>query len=83
MKKNIHNFQINHILADGRVISDEEFMSKPFVVNAETNKQVIEDILLILLPEHIKQQKQMEKFRKNQKRKEELLKELAELGGEG
>lgn len=82
MKKNIHNFTITHTLADGTVISDEEFMAKPFVVNAEINKQVFDDIKLILMPEHIKQQRQLEKMKKTQQRREELLKELAELGGD-
>ena len=64
MRKIIYNFTISHKLADGTVISDEEFMAKPFVVNAELNKQVIEDIKLILMPEHIKRLKQMEQLKK-------------------
>ncbi|MGN0960621.1 MAG: hypothetical protein ACI4PF_00310 [Christensenellales bacterium] len=82
MKKNIHNFKITHILADGTIISDEEFMAKPFVVRAETNQQVIQDIMMILMPEHIKQQKQMERYRKDKERREKLLLELASIGGD-
>lgn len=82
MKRNIHNFQINHILADGTVISDEEFMAKPFVVRAETNQEVIQDIMMILMPEHIKQQRQMERYRKDKERREMLLRELASIGGD-
>lgn len=82
MKKIVHNFKITHIFADGRVMSDEEFMAKPFVVSAELNKEVFEDIRLILAPEHIKQQKQMERLKKNQQLREKLLTELANIGGD-
>ena len=29
--------QVTHVMADGRVLSDEEFMAKPYVVVAEEN----------------------------------------------
>lgn len=82
MKKIIHNFTISHKLANGNVITDEEFMSKPFVVSPELNQEIIEDIKIILMPEHVKQQKQMDQLKKNQQLRERLLMELASLGGD-
>ena len=82
MKKNIHNFKITHIFADGKVLSDEEFMAKPFVVSAELNKEVFDEIKIILFPEHIKKQKQIEQLKKTQQLREKLLTELANIGGD-
>lgn len=82
MKKIEHNFKVTHIFADGKVLSDEEFMAKPFVVSAELNKEVFDEIKIILFPEHIKQQKQIEQLKKTQQLREKLLMELANIGGD-
>ena len=37
MKRKRINPQITPVMADGKVLSDEEFMSKPYVVVAEDN----------------------------------------------
>lgn len=81
MEKVVHNFTITHTFADGRVMSDDEFMAHPVVVNAELNQDVFESIKIILAPEHIKRQRQLEKFKKSQQLKEKLLVELANIGG--
>lgn len=82
MKKIIHNFEIIHHFADGSTMSDEEFMAKPFVVREEFNKELFADLRMILAPEHIKQQKQIEQLKKNQQLREKLLKDLANIGGD-
>lgn len=52
MKRKEYNFVIEHEFADGTKMTDEEFMSKPFVVDCALNKQVIEDISVILSSKH-------------------------------
>lgn len=37
MKRKRINPQITHVMADGKALSDEEFMAKPYVVVAEDN----------------------------------------------
>lgn len=41
-KKRKHNFIVTHEFADGRVMSDEEFLSKPFEVEYDKNKEIYE-----------------------------------------
>lgn len=57
-------------------------MAKPFVVSAELNKEVFDEIKIILFPEHIKKQKQIEQLKKTQQLREKLLTELANIGGD-
>lgn len=37
MKRKRIRAQVTHVMADGKVLADEEFMSKPYVVVAEDN----------------------------------------------
>jgi hypothetical protein len=54
MKRKEYSFVIEHEFADGTKMTDEEFMSKPFVVDCALNKQVMEDISIILTSKHKK-----------------------------
>lgn len=75
-KQNI-KLNITHTFADGRVMTDKEFMEKPFVVEYEKNREVYEQAERMFNPNYFAAQKAKREL--TAKRKEELQAEAERI----
>jgi len=50
-------FKIIHKFADGRIMTEEEFMSKPFVVEYEKNEAIYEEARIAFSPDPYAQER--------------------------
>lgn len=86
MARVVMKFNKTHVMADGKVLSDEQFMAKPYVVDYDKNKKWYTDIAVVYDPLYSKKEMVKIEVARAAKRKEELeaemvriRKELAEL----
>lgn len=79
MRRRQHNFKVTNIFADGTVMSEEELLSKGKVIKAEDNMELEREARRIFCPEYAAEAKKVAKFQRTEKRRQELLAELAIL----
>ena len=72
MRKKQVNPQITHVMADGKVLSHDEFMSKPYVVVAEDNYDFHVKCNEVLDPNHWEKDRMRRKWERAERRKAEL-----------
>lgn len=74
--------KITHVMADGRVLSDEEFMSKPFVIRAEDNIEFLIKANQVLDPNYWEKERRRRKWERAEQRKAELEAQQAAIARE-
>ncbi|MCM1296898.1 MAG: hypothetical protein NC311_15270 [Muribaculaceae bacterium] len=79
MRKKQINPQITHVMADGRTLSHEEFMSKPFVVVAEDNYEFHVQCNRVFDPNYWKKERMRRKWERAEARRAELEAKQAEI----
>ena len=79
-------FNKTHVMANGKVLSDEQFMAKPYVVDYNKNKKWYTDMAVVYDPLYSTKEMVKIEVERTAKRREELeaemiriRKELAEL----
>ncbi len=82
MKRKQINPQITHVMADGKVLSDEEFMSKPYVVVAEDNYEFHVKANRVLDPLFYEKERARKRWERAEKRKAELEVQQAAIAAE-
>lgn len=73
------NPTITHVMADGRVLTNEEFMSKPFVVVAEDNYEFHVRCNRVFDPNYWEKEKMRRKWERAEARRMELEAKQAEI----
>lgn len=79
MKRRQHNFKVTNIFADGTVMSEEELLLKGKVIKAEDNMEIERQARRIFCPEYAEEARKVAKFERAEKRRQELMAELAQL----
>lgn len=71
--------QITHVMADGKVLSHEEFMSKPYVVVAEENYEFHVKCNQVFDPNYWAKNRMRKKWERAEARRAELEAQQAEI----
>lgn len=79
MRKKQINPQITHVMADGKVLSHEEFMSKPYVVVAEDNYDFHVKCNEVFDPSYWEKERMRRKWERAETRRAELEAQQAEI----
>ena len=79
MRAKLINPQITHVMADGRVLPHEEFMSKPYVVVAEENYDFHVKCNKVFDPNYWEKERMRKKWERSEKRRKELEAQQAEI----
>lgn len=79
MRKARFNFKKTHIMANGKILTDEEFMSQPYVVEYEKNKEWYADVSRIYDPMYSKRELAKIEVERTAKRKEELKARMCKI----
>lgn len=80
--KKTYNIQVTHHFPSGKVLTNEEFMRKPYEIDCEKNKEVLLDMYRATTnTEPLKARDYYEKVMENKRKIDELLKEKAKLEG--
>ncbi len=79
MSKKRQDFNVTMCMADGRQMSGEEFMEKPYVVEYQNNKEIYQKAIDVLAPELTRAKMRHSGYVLTKQRKEKLERELAEL----
>lgn len=70
---------VTHVMADGKVLTHEEFMSKPFVVVAEDNYEFHVNCNRVFDPNYWEKERRLRKQERAEQRRIELEKQQAEI----
>lgn len=70
---------ITHVMADGRILTNEQFMSEPYVVVAENNYEFHVQCNRVLDPTYWEKEKMRRKWERAEKRRAELEAQQAEI----
>lgn len=79
MRKARYNFKTTHIMADGKVLTDEEFMAQPYVVEYEKNKEWYAEVSRTFDPMYSKRELAKIEVERTAKRKEELEAQILKI----
>lgn len=79
MRQKQINPTITHVMADGRVLTHEEFMSKPFVVVAEDNYEFHVQCNRVFDPNYWEKERMRRKWERAEARRAELEAKQAEI----
>lgn len=79
MQRKQVNPKITHVMADGRVLTNEEFMSKPFVVVAEDNYDFHVRCNRVFDPNYWAKENMRRKWERAERRRAELEAQQAEI----
>lgn len=70
---------ITHVMADGRVLTQEQFMSEPYVVVAEDNYEFHVQCNRVFDPTYWEKEKMRRKWERAEKRRAELERQQAAI----
>lgn len=79
MRKKQVNPQITHVMADGKVLSDDEFMAQPYVVVAEENYEFHVQCNRVFDPNYWEKERMRKKWERSEKRRAALEAQQAEI----
>ena len=79
MKRKRVNPKITHVMADGKVLSHEEFMAKPYIVVAEDNYDFHVKCNQVFDPNYFAKEQLRRKFEFAEQRKLELQQQQAKI----
>ena len=82
MKKRIYNFDGVHTFTDGRVITNEQFMSEPQVFSCEKNQELCNAVARAFDPNFIRMERERRRFELTEKRRKELAAQQAKINKE-
>lgn len=79
MKRRQHKLSGIAVFADGSTMTEAELISQGRVIRAEDNMEVELEARRIFHPEYAEEAKKVAKFERAEKRRQELMAELAKL----
>lgn len=79
MKRKRVNPKITHVMADGKVLSHEEFMAKPYIVVAEENYDFHVRCNQVFDPNYFEKERLRRKYEFAEQRRAELQAQQAEI----
>ena len=79
MRRRQSNFNITVVFADGTSMPEEQFMREGRVINAEDNMELQLEARRLFHPEYAEEAKKIAKYENTERRRRELMAELAEL----
>lgn len=82
MRQKQVNPQITHVMADGKVLTNEEFMSKPYIVVAEDNYEFHVRCNRALDPNYWTKERMRKKWERAEARRAELEAQQARIASE-
>ena len=80
--KRTYNIEVTHVFADGKVMTDKEFFSKPYEVKAEDNYELLMKCNQVLNPDYEKQERLRRRFQRAEERRAELYLEQQRIAEE-
>lgn len=69
-----HNINVTHVMADGKVLTDEQFFAHPYPVIAEENYDLLKESNLVLDPNYLCKDALRRKYERAEARRKELEK---------
>lgn len=72
MQKRIYNFNGIHTFTDGRVITNEQFVSEPQVFSGAKNQGLCNATARIFDPNYAKMEREQRRFERTEQRRQEL-----------
>lgn len=82
MRTKTVNPKITHVMADGKVLTNEEFMSKPYIVVAEDNYEFHVRCNRVLDPNYWAKERMRKKWERAEARRAELEAQQARIASE-
>lgn len=82
MRKKIYNFDGVHTFTDGRIITNEQFVSEPQIFSCEKNRELCNAVARAFDPNFVRMERERRRFERTEQRKKELAEQQAKINEE-
>jgi len=82
VRKRIYNFEGVHTFIDGRVITNEQFISEPQVFSGAKNQGLCNAAARTFDPNYAKMEREQRRFERTEQRRQELAAQKAKINEE-